>query len=66
MSSSRGSTSRAYSVVPQEVDEQQPRLDVARVLGAVHGHRDPHAHAVTLATARRSARVVSSATKWRL
>ena len=33
-------------LVAEEVDEQQPRLDVARVLGAVDGHRDPHALAL--------------------
>src|SRR5689334_11622985 len=64
--------------VAQEVDEQQSGLDVARVLGAVHGHCDPHGHAAFLrlapsaagpaarAAARRSARVVSSATRCRL
>ena len=29
-------------VVPEKVDEQQPRLHVGRVLGVVHGHRDLH------------------------
>src|SRR4029077_18984399 len=29
-------------VVPEKVDEQQPWLHVGRVLGVVHGDRDPH------------------------
>ena len=54
--------------IAQEVDKQQPRLHLARVFGAVHSHRDPHRHdgRPARAAARRSARVVSSATRCRL
>src|SRR6202021_211913 len=57
-------------LVAEKVDEQQARLDVARVLGAVDGHRHPDRHGVLSVVARwaarRRARVVSSATRWRL
>src|SRR5262245_31747200 len=50
--------------------EQQPRLDLARDLFAIDPHRDPHViqrrSSTMRATARRSARRVSSAARWRL
>src|SRR2546423_737083 len=56
-------------VLAQEVDEQQARLDLLGDLLAVDRHR--HLHGVLLylrarSTARRTARVVSSAARWRL